>query len=198
MLFLTVFVAISLVSAGYYGGCGGSGGNGGNLDLVNVLQFNRQSPYDYFYCNESTASKEVTSSYQPIGAVFKVKNTNTNNDPSWVPVYRFYNPTLSVHFYTTNSGEITNSSNRNTYHLEGVIGYIASQQISGTQPLLRFYLPQNSAHFYCIAGSSQCNEAQSNPGKFNAEGTMGYAFPPDNAGTGYSDGSYNNGGYYAW
>jgi hypothetical protein len=113
-------------------------------------------------------------------------------------LYRFFNPSAGTHFYTTNSGEITNSVNRNIYNLESTIGYISAQQIPGTQALLRFYLPNNNgAHFYCMAGSSQCNEAQGNPSKFHPEGTMGYVFPADSAGYGYGDGSYN-GGYNAW
>jgi hypothetical protein len=203
MLHFTSFLVISVVSAGYYGGCGGGSGSY-DPTLKNILQFNRQSPYNYFFCNEDTLSKENPSGYQAMGPAFKVKGTNSNNDPNWVPIYRFYNPHASVHFYTTNSGEILNTVNRNSYNQEGTIGYISTQPLQGTLPLLRFYLPQNNgAHFYCLKGTPQCNDAESNRAKFSPEGTMGYAYPPDGSGSGsgygsgYGDNSYG-GGYYGW
>ena len=59
------------------------------------------------------------------------------------------------------------------YRDDGIVGYIASSQVSGTQPLYRLSNPDGSAHFYTTS-STEKSQFQSQGWK--DEGVAGYVW----------------------
>ena len=69
-----------------------------------------------------------------------------------VPLYRYYHPVSSDHFYTTNGNEIGTTSPGATgkygYRSEGIAGYCFPSPRLGTIPLYRYWHPAPADHFY--------------------------------------------------
>lgn len=84
------------------------------------------------------------------------------------PLYRLSSKT--DHLYTTSSAEM-NKAKSEGYNFEGVAGYVATSQISGTQPLYRLVKSGSGVHFY-TANPAEMQSAQSEG--FKLEGTVGY------------------------
>jgi hypothetical protein len=138
-----------------------------------------QGKYDYFYAGNAGN----TSDYKFQGIQFKLA-ANNNGLSDFIPIYSYSNPGVSsMHFYTTNSNEIgattVGASGRYGYVYQGILGYISTNPLPNTKKLLRFYIAsENNAHFYCLEGSGECDKALGNPGKYSAEGFLGYAYSP--------------------
>ena len=67
-----------------------------------------------------------------------------------VPLYRYYKPAGSDHFYTTASSEIGTTTHgktgRHGYTNEGVAGYCFPKAVAGTVPLYHYF--KGTDHFY--------------------------------------------------
>jgi hypothetical protein len=63
-----------------------------------------------------------------------------------VPLYRYWNPTIYNHFYTTDFGELGNGAQG--YNFEWIQCRVFANQVSGTVPLKRYYCAENGDHFY--------------------------------------------------
>jgi hypothetical protein len=63
-----------------------------------------------------------------------------------VPLYRYWNPTNTDHFYTTNWSDL--GSGRYGWGYEGIQCYVVPQQTPGTVPLYRYWNPGIGDHFY--------------------------------------------------
>ena len=95
------------------------------------------------------------------------------------PLYRL--SSKNDHFYTTSTAEM-NQAKSEGYSFEGVAGYVAASQISGTQPLYRLVKSGNgkSVHLYTASpGEMQSAQGQG----FKLEGTVGYVPTSQIAGT---------------
>jgi hypothetical protein len=68
-----------------------------------------------------------------------------------VPLFRYWNPTNTDHFYTTNWSEL--GAGRHGWGYEGIQCYVAQQQVVGTVPLYRYWNPQIGDHFYTTSWS---------------------------------------------
>lgn len=64
-----------------------------------------------------------------------------------VPLYRFYNPSVGVHFYTASEQEKEDVRARlsRVYNFEGIAYYVLP---SGTTPVYRFFCRSKAVHFY--------------------------------------------------
>ncbi|MBD2536703.1 hypothetical protein H6G97_48645 [Nostoc flagelliforme FACHB-838] len=91
--------------------------------------------------------------------------TRTINDTQVTayPLYRYYNPSIVNHLYTTNFGELGNGNGG--YISEGIAAYISTQQDPGTIPLYRAYSQSATNHFYTT-----------NLSELVAVGGLGYAY----------------------
>ncbi|MFA4960069.1 MAG: hypothetical protein WC548_00195 [Candidatus Pacearchaeota archaeon] len=68
-----------------------------------------------------------------------------------VPVYRFWSPLTSSHFYTADENEknhILETYANNVWTPEGIAFYVYSEQQENTVPVYRFWSPLTSSHFY--------------------------------------------------
>lgn len=62
------------------------------------------------------------------------------------PLYRYFNPSVVDHFYTTNFNELGGGGNG--YNYEGIQSFIYPYPVKGSVPLYRYWQPQVSDHFY--------------------------------------------------
>ena len=58
-------------------------------------------------------------------------------------------------------------------HDQGIVGYIATSQQPGTQPLYRLYNPASGQHFYTISDTERQQVIQSG---YKDEGVLGYVW----------------------
>jgi hypothetical protein len=68
-----------------------------------------------------------------------------------VALYRYWNPSVYNHFYTTDFGVYGNGGGGYTY--EGVECRVYASQVSGTVPLKHYYCADNGDHFYTTLSS---------------------------------------------
>jgi hypothetical protein len=72
--------------------------------------------------------------------------------PATVPVYRFWSPVTSGHFYTVDQAErdnlVANAPSVWTY--EGAVYQALPGVVNGARPIYRFWSPLASGHFYTI------------------------------------------------
>ena len=87
------------------------------------------------------------------------------------PLIKYYNPSISDHFYTISWDEL--GAGRDGWQYEGVIGYLAvepSCYAPGAQPLYRYSQPHNGDHFY----TPNWSELGSGNDAWNYDGVAGY------------------------
>ena len=63
-----------------------------------------------------------------------------------VPLYRYWNPSMYNHFYTTDFGELGNGAAG--YQYEGEHCRVFATQVAGSVPLYRYYSAGTGDHFY--------------------------------------------------
>jgi Subtilase family/Repeat of unknown function (DUF5648) len=88
-----------------------------------------------------------------------------------VALYRYWNPTIGDHFYTTNWSEL--GSGRYGWNYEGVQCYVFGAQRAGTVPLYRYWNPTIGDHFY----TSNWSELGGGRYGWNYEGVQCYVYP---------------------
>ncbi|MFN7927228.1 MAG: C1 family peptidase [Blastocatellia bacterium] len=94
-----------------------------------------------------------------------------------VKLYRYWNPGIGDHFYTTNWAEL--GAGKYGWGYEGVQCYVDSTQTPGSVPLYRYWNPGIGDHFYTT------NWAELGTGKYGwgYEGVQCYVRPTQVAGT---------------
>ncbi len=88
-----------------------------------------------------------------------------------VALYRYWNPTIGDHFYTTAWSELGGGAHGWRY--EGIQCYILPTRTSGSVPLYRYWNPLNTDHFYTTSWS----ELGSGRHGYRYEGIQGYVQP---------------------
>ena len=88
-----------------------------------------------------------------------------------VPLYRYWNPGIGDHFYTTNWGEL--GSGRYGWGYEGIQCHVLPQQRTGSVPLYRYWNPGIGDHFY----TTNWGELGSGRYGWRYEGIQCYVFP---------------------
>jgi astacin len=97
--------------------------------------------------------------------------------PQTTRLFRYWNPRVSDHFYTTNWNELGGGANYYIY--EGVQCYIFANPATGSTPLFRYWNSRVADHFYTTAWS----ELRAGALGYVLEGIQGYVFPNRQAGT---------------
>ena len=78
------------------------------------------------------------------------------NEP--VPLYRYWNPTIGDHYYTTDFNELGNGAQG--YLFEGIQGRVFESQQPGLIPLYKYWNPDWTDHFYTTNFNELRNGAQ--------------------------------------
>jgi hypothetical protein len=105
------------------------------------------------------------------------------SDPNLTPVYRFWSPTLSSHFYTISEDERDFLVHQfpDVWSLEGIAFYVFAEgrQPADATPVYRFWSPSLGCHFY-TADPNECDDiVRDESATWTLEGTAWYAYPPD-------------------
>ena len=114
-------------------------------------------PWDHFY---TTNIKEIgnanpgsvgNSGYTSEGIQCLIYSKQVKGT---VPLYRYWSPFATDHFYTTNAGEIGTTTpgqrGKGSYKSEGITGYCFPTAVPGTIPLYRYCrgVGAGTDHFY--------------------------------------------------
>jgi subtilisin-like proprotein convertase family protein len=114
----------------------------------------------------------------------------TGEAPPYSPIYRFWSPQHSRHFYTISETEkdgVIATYPPSVWAYEGVVYYaFASDSEAGLAPIYRFWSPLNSAHFYTISAAERDFVIATYPASiWTYEGVVFYGYPagsePDGA-----------------
>ena len=98
--------------------------------------------------NHKNSLAMAQSQSSQINAAF----TTSVSASSLATAYRFYNPTSTGHFYTTNIAERDSvKSNNSSFIYEGPAFFASSENADGLSPVHRFYNRQTGVHFYTIS-----------------------------------------------
>ena len=88
-----------------------------------------------------------------------------------VPLYRYWNPNLADHFYTTNFNEL--GQGKYGYQFEGIQCFVFPKEVEGSIPLYRYWNPMIGDHFY----TTDWNELEEGKYKWTFEKIEAYVFP---------------------
>ncbi|MGE5293503.1 MAG: hypothetical protein ACM3VT_01610 [Solirubrobacterales bacterium] len=102
-----------------------------------------------------------------------------------MPVYRFWSPVLSGHFYTVDEAErdrlIDEYPDVWTFEGTAFYAYPASQPLVSTSPVYRFWSPVLSGHFYTMDEAERNMLVDQYPAIWTEEGIAWYAYADPNA-----------------
>ena len=177
-------------------------------DITRATAFGDVVPSFDVYLGTSQGSLQLVNAYSPAPwfnpGVLQVSTTyywkivarnawTEVSGPTWSfrtvassiykPVYRFWSPTNSVHFYTISPSEknkIRATYPSSVWMYEGIVYYAfdASGQ-PNSSPIYRFWSPKFGSHFYTISESEKDKlVADYLPDVWTYEGIAFYAYPP--------------------
>jgi hypothetical protein len=105
-----------------------------------------------------------------------------NSDPNAAPVYRFWSPVLSSHFYTINEAEkdMLVKDFAAIWSLDGIAFYAfpEGRQPADSCPVYRFWSGVLNNHFYTVSEKEKDNLISNFPDIWTLEGVAWYAYPP--------------------
>jgi len=161
----------------YVGGTGGDGIDGDDGTVVdasgNVFVLGSTDSADW-------ASGGFDTTYDGEGDVFVAKIGEVSGDDGPLPVYRFWSPQNSRHFYTISQAEkdyvqATYPSSIWTYETVAYYAF-ADDTEAGLAPVYRFWSNALSAHFYTISEIER-DYVIANLPAWTYEGPAFYAYP---------------------
>jgi len=123
-------------------------------ESISVYEFFRTDTQTRFYTTEEAerdAILENLPQYELQGVSFFGATISGSEDDiaETSAVYRFFNTSTGVHFYTADENEAAFvANNLHNYVFEGTPYHAYSNQVEGTVPLYRFYNSGLDAHFY--------------------------------------------------
>lgn len=119
-------------------------------------------------------SRNNSVGYGVIDMEAALNNVWTKPNPR--EVYRFYNASKGVHFYTASTSERDKVINDvATLDYEGIPFRVHRIQEFKTKPVYRFYNATNNTHFYTVSGSERDKVINTLP-KYQYEGVSYYVF----------------------
>ncbi|NLN01941.1 MAG: hypothetical protein GX174_08585, partial [Lentisphaerae bacterium] len=101
--------------------------------------------------------------------------------PGTVPLYRFWSPVFSGHFFTTSERERDKVINTlaQYWDYEGVAYYVYPSQMAGSAPVYRFWSPVFSHHFYTISEREKDKVINNLWQYWDYEGVAFYSIPTE-------------------
>ncbi len=98
------------------------------------------------------------------------------------PIFRFWSPTLSHHFFTTSESErdgVIHNYPDTWSDYEGTVYYLpADDSDPNVRPVYRFWSDALSSHFYTISEEDRNYVLNTYPDVWRLEGVVFYAYPP--------------------
>jgi len=158
------------------------------MAVVIVHRYYHGANHDHFYtCNPDeigtvTSGATGKAGYTSEGPGFTVFN---HHHHGLVPVFRYFDPKNSNHFYTTNAAEIGTTHPGHTgnhgYQCEGILGYVSPHEFPGSVAIYRYYQDQHHDHFYTVNVNEIGTTVAGTSGNhgYKCEGVLGYAYPAD-------------------
>ncbi len=106
-----------------------------------------------------------------------------DGDDGVLPVYRFWSPAHSAHFYTISEAEKdsvigTYASNVWTFEGPAFYAYPEGSQPNGTSPVYRFWSNSLGSHFYTISEAEKDSVIADYPETWTYEGIAWYVYEP--------------------
>jgi hypothetical protein len=99
------------------------------------------------YCHLTGVGINFATGFGPQpGNVIRSQYSNATCLATGVPLYRYWNGSLTDHFYTINFGTL--GSGASGWNLEWIQCFVYSTQVAGTVPLYRYWNPSIGDHFY--------------------------------------------------
>jgi len=148
------------------------------MAFVPVYRFWNANAHDHFY----TTNANETGPHAGYASEGQAFHLSTVGYPGFVPVYRYYLAAHNDHFYTTNASEIGVTQHGQVgnfgYVCEGLLGYIAQNQVPGSVPVYRYNHAANHDHFFTTNAGEIGVTGQGQTGNhgYQCEGVLGYAF----------------------
>ncbi|MBN1509547.1 MAG: right-handed parallel beta-helix repeat-containing protein [Sedimentisphaerales bacterium] len=157
----------------------------GQFEVLYATVYRFWSPITstHFYTiNEServTLINQYSYAWNYEGPAFKACLTDYH--PGLSPVYRFWSPYTSCHFYTISESErdmlIRDYSYWWTFEGVAYYAYAEGDEPAGTKPIYRFWSPITSCHFYTMSENEKAYIIREWSGVFMYEGVAFYAYP---------------------
>jgi subtilisin family serine protease len=111
------------------------------------------------------------------GVVYSAFNYSVTRPSGTVPLYRYWNPNVTDHYYTANFSELGWAANG--WEFNWIEAYIYPTQASGTVPLYQYWNPTVGDHFY----TTNFNELGFGAFGWTYQRVEGYIFPTQASGT---------------
>jgi subtilisin family serine protease len=111
------------------------------------------------------------------GILYSAFNYSVTRPSGTVPLYRYWNPSVTDHFYTTNFNELGWVGSG--WEFGWIEAYIYPTQVSGTVPLYQYWNPTVGDHFY----TTNYSELGAGAYGWTYERIDGYIYPSQQAGT---------------
>lgn len=111
------------------------------------------------------------------GVLYSAFNYSVSRPSGTVPFYRYWNPSVTDHYYTTNFNELGWAASGWEFgHIEC---YIYPTQQSGTVPLYGYWNPSIGDHYF----TTNFNELGNGAYGWTLSGVSGYIYPTQQSGT---------------
>jgi len=156
------------------------------MSILKVYRYFHGDFHNHFYTTNETEIGTVTPGqtgahnyrFEIVGFTVFTQYHN-----GLTPVYRYFNPKVNDHLYTTNAAEIGTTTTGKTGNLgyvsEGILGYISPIEFPGGIPIHRYYHTKKSDHFYTVNVNEIGTIIVGHKGNhgYKYEGILGYAYP---------------------
>ncbi|MFC5502326.1 hypothetical protein ACFPJ4_08760 [Lysinimonas soli] len=137
---------------------------------VSVYRFWSPKNSTHFYTASVSERDTIIASYPTSVWTYEgvAYNAFLTQESGTIPLYRFWSPRLSGHFYTASESEknsIIAGYPSSTWTFEGVAFYVypTDTTVAGTVAVSRFWSPQNQHHFYTASVSEKNSVIASYP-----------------------------------
>ena len=157
----------------------------GEFEILYAAMYRFWSPVSssHFYTLSESERASLVNQYAYFwtyeGPVFKACVTPYH--PGLSPVYRFWSPHVSCHFYTISESErdmlIRDYGYWWTYEGVAYYAYAEGDEPAGTSPIYRFWSPVTSCHFYTMSADEKAYIIREWSHVFTYEGIAFYAYP---------------------
>jgi len=139
---------------------------------------------DHFYTASEAERRKILNTQPGLwideGVAFRALSEGVDPDAS--PVYRFWSPVTSSHFYTIDPAERDKLLREfaGVWIPEGIAfyAYAEGSQPADTVPVFRFWSPVTSTHFYTANEAESDTLRRNFPDVWTFEGIAWYAFRP--------------------
>jgi subtilisin family serine protease len=111
------------------------------------------------------------------GILYSAFNYSVSRPGGIVPIYRYWGPSVTDHFYNANFSELGWVGSY--WEFGWIEGYMYSTQVSGTTPLYQYWNPYVGDHHY----TTNWNELGNGAYGWTFERTVGYIYPSQASGT---------------